>query len=97
VTIWDVDSGMRVKSMLLRGEGSGAAVFSPDGKQFAVVSLKPKHKITFYGLDGNEQFTIDHIPRRVWSLAFTPDGTKLIGALEDTSALVWDLTSLQNK
>ena len=97
LTIWELESGTRVKSLLLPGEGIRSAVFSPDGNQFAVVSIRPKHKITFYDLGGNEQFSIDEIPRRVSTLAFTPDGSKLIGGLEDTSALVWDLPSLRKK
>lgn len=97
VMIWEVESGTRVKSLLLSGKGFGPATFTPDGKQFAIATVLPNHKIIFFGLDGQEQFTIDDIPRRVWSLAFTPDGRALIGGLEDTSALVWDLKRLAKK
>jgi len=97
VTIWDLSSGTRAKKLLLPGEGAGSAAFSPDGKQFAVVSRRPAVKISFYDLEGNEQFAIDDIPRNVGSLAFTSDGAALIGGLTDTTALVWELASLRKK
>ncbi|HUE70927.1 MAG TPA: WD40 repeat domain-containing protein, partial [Pirellulaceae bacterium] len=97
VTIWDVETGTCVNSLLLSGKGVGIAIFTPDGEQFAVVSRQPNRRITVYGLDGKERYAIDDIPHPVLSLAFTPDGTMLIGGLNDTSALVWDLKQFDKR
>jgi WD40 repeat protein len=103
--VWTVDYaagriGEPIEVLPVRGEAAvyGAAVFSPDGKRFAVgVAGKP---FTTYGV------RVYDWPRKkalhtflghagpVTALRFSPDGKFLASGAQDTSVLVWDLSKL---
>jgi RNA polymerase sigma factor (sigma-70 family) len=87
--LWDLDSGKRVRQVLLPGPTSGPVVFSADGKTYATATEK---KIWLWDTaSGEERPGISGLPVQATALAFTPDGRQLVSALADTTALVWNL------
>jgi RNA polymerase sigma factor (sigma-70 family) len=92
VTWWDLTTGERRKQVTLPEETPGPVAFSPDGAQFAVASSGPGSRIRIMETaTGRELRKIEGI-RGVRSLAYMPDGKRLVSGMEDSSALVWDLT-----
>jgi RNA polymerase sigma factor (sigma-70 family) len=92
VAWWDLATGERRKEISLPEEGPGPVAFSPDGTQFAVASSRPGSLIRVMDTaTGRELRKIEGVRGVVRSLAFMPDGKRLISGMEDSSALVWDL------
>jgi WD40 repeat protein len=90
--LWDLGTGKRVRHIELPGSLSGPVAFSADGKTMAAVVDVPQNRIRQWDVaSGAERPAIDGLPCRATALAFTPDGRRLLAALEDTSALVWNL------
>jgi WD40 repeat protein len=98
VTTWDLASGSRHKRVLLPEEGPGPVAFAPDGRLFAVASSRPGPIIRLMETaSGREVQKIDGFRGAVRSLAFLPDGKRLVSGMEDGSALVWDLTRVADR
>jgi RNA polymerase sigma factor (sigma-70 family) len=96
--LYDLETGKCLHSITLPGEISGPVAFSADGKTFAAAIDKPAGAIRFWDTaTGAERPSINGFHGRVNALAFTPDGRRLISAMDDTSALIWDLTALPRK
>ena len=96
--LYDLETGKCLHSITLPGEISGPIAFSADGKTFTAAIDKPAGAIRFWDTaTGAERPGIDGFHGRVKALAFTSDGRRLISAMDDTSALVWDLTKLPRK
>jgi RNA polymerase sigma factor (sigma-70 family) len=94
ICLWDLSTGKLLRKTVLPKGGAGPVAFSPDGKTYALCVHRPRVKITLYETaSGKERRSFDRVGSRVWSLAFSPDGKKLITGMNDTSALVWDLTT----
>jgi Tol biopolymer transport system component len=93
VTWWDLTTGARRQQIMLPEQGAGPVALSPDGKQFAVASSRPGSRIRLIEVEtGRELRKIDGLRSVVRSLAFMPDGKRLVSGMEDSSALIWDLT-----
>jgi serine/threonine protein kinase/WD40 repeat protein len=79
VTLWDADTGAEVASV--KGDfEDGLLVFSPDSSRFALAARDPRRMGSFlvFEAEGGKQL-LDfkgHI-RKVWSLAFSPDGKRI--------------------
>ncbi len=68
----------------------GGVAFSPDGRTYAVGVGSVPARIEFgEAATGKVTATLRDVPGRVESLAFSPDGTRLIAGLRDTTALIW--------
>ena len=66
--------------------------FSPDGRTLAATTGWETGQIHFYEVaTGREVRTIDTPAIRTKALAFSPDGSKIICGMADTSVLVWDV------
>jgi WD40 repeat protein len=75
------------------GWKAGPVAVSPDGKLVAVASWQPgAHLRLLEAATGRKVREIEGFRRIIHSLAFMPDGKRLISAMEDGSALIWDLT-----
>jgi WD40 repeat protein len=93
VTLWDLTTGERKKQIFLPERGAGPVAFSPDGKQFAVASSNPGDRIRVLETEtGKELRRIEGFRGTVRSLAFLPDGRRLVSGMDDSTALIWDLT-----
>ncbi len=96
VTWWDLTTGELRKQIFLPDEGAGPVAFAPDGKLFAVASSRPGSRIRLIETEtGREVSKIEGFRGIVRSLAFMPDGKRLVSGMEDSSALIWDLTREQ--
>ena len=95
ITLWDLESGNRLQLLKVEG-GAGAVAFSSDGQQFAVATNRTKSQVTIFDIGGKKQQILEGIPNRIWSLGFNAAGN-LIAGLDDTSALVYDLTMPNKK
>ena len=74
------------------GSDVWALAFSPDGKTLAATTGWETGQIHLYDVaTGHEFRTIETPATRTPALAFSPDGSKLICGMADTSVLVWDL------
>ncbi len=93
VTLWDLGTGAVQRRVLLPEETPGPVAFSADGNLFAAASSQPGSRIRlFETATGREVQKIEGFRGVVRSLAFMPDGKRLVSGMEDSSALVWDLT-----
>jgi RNA polymerase sigma factor (sigma-70 family) len=92
VCLWELASGKLLKQILLPEGGAGPVAFSADGKQFATATNKPFPRLQIFDVaTGREVGAIEGLPGSVRSLAFLPDGKRLVSGMNDTTALVWDL------
>jgi WD40 repeat protein len=92
VTWWDLATGKVRNQVFLPEQGAGPVAFSPDGKLFAVASSEPGARIRLMETaTGKEVWRIEGFRGVVRSLAFMPDGRRLVSGMDDSSALVWDL------
>ncbi len=92
--LWELATGKLVRRVMLAGNRAGPVAFSPDGKRFAVGMGRPEFKVRMWDVAGGEELRpLEGFRGRVTALAFTPDGKRLISGMDDTSALVWDLTA----
>jgi WD40 repeat protein len=92
-TWWDLATGKRSNQILLPEQGAGPVAFAPSGRLFAVASSRPGSRIRLVEVaSGREVRKIEGFRGVVRSLAFLPDGKRLVAGMEDSSALIWDLT-----
>ncbi len=120
VAIWEPATGKRVRVIRVQTPGIGAVAFSPDGKYLAtaggggiesrfageligprpdaVTNVRtPALKSCIQVWDaatGNELLSRTGHAGWVTSLAFTPDGRRLVSGSTDSTAFVWDLSQL---
>jgi WD40 repeat protein len=93
VNLWDLTTGDLHKQILLPEERPGPVAFSTDGKLFAVASAQPGTRIRLMETEtGRELRKIEGFRGTVRSLVFLPDGKRLVSGMDDSSALIWDLT-----
>jgi WD40 repeat protein len=91
--LWDLASGQKVREVTLPGSISGPVAFAADGQTYACASDKTEGQIRLWETaTGKELPAVTGVRGRVTALAFAPDGRFLVAGMEDTSALVWDLT-----
>ncbi|RYG49499.1 hypothetical protein EON79_01035, partial [bacterium] len=88
VRIWDSARAKIVADYPFpAGEDATAAVFSPDGKTVAIGT--DKGTVTLYG--GAAPQKLGAHTKAVRSLAFSPDGTRLVSGSDDATGRFWDL------
>jgi WD40 repeat protein len=92
VTLWEIATGVVRKQISLHEQGAGPVAFSADGKWFAAASYQPETHLRIWDALGREVWTAKGFPSIVRSLAFTPDGKRLVSGMDDGWAFVWDLT-----
>jgi WD40 repeat protein len=92
VTLWELTTGGVRKQLTLPEQGAGPVAFSADGTLFAAASYRPETHLRVWDPLGQEVWAVKGFPGIVRSLAFTPDGKRLVSGMDEGSALVWDLT-----
>jgi WD40 repeat protein/serine/threonine protein kinase len=87
VRLWSVPSGKELLRLSRSGEAVSSALFSPDGRFFAVAWLlgEPwqKSQVRLYDDRGNERWSSEVIPTGLIKIVFSPDGRLLAGAGDD--------------
>jgi len=96
--LYDLETGKCLHRITLPGATSGALTFSADGKTFAAAIGDPTGAIRFWDTtSAAEKPSITGFQGRVTALTFTVDGRRLVSAMEDTTAIIWDLIDLPRK
>jgi len=86
--VWEVATAAEVLSLPTE---ENRAAFSPDGLLLAVTT--PSREILVWDLaHGRERQRFKGLDARVRSLAFAPEGRRLISGLFDSTLLVWDVS-----
>lgn len=86
--LWEAATASEVLALPL--ESPDRAAFSPDGRLLALTA--PNQEIVIHDLArGREQRRFRNFGAQVTSLAFAPDGRRLVSGLSDSTLLVWDV------
>ncbi len=92
IVLLDVDTCREKLRIDVAGSDVWSVAFSPDGKTVAATSGWETGQIHLYEVATGREFrTIETPAIRTPALTFTPDGSKLVCGMADTSVLVWDL------
>ncbi len=83
--IWDVVSGECLTSIVNRGRGSLA--ISPDKQLVAIGG----HGLVLYELPSGTEVILPGHSGEIYSVAFSPDGKRLVSAGQDGRAKVWNV------
>jgi WD40 repeat protein len=102
--VWDAGTGAELVRIELPGFWVSSAAFSPDGALIATVTAQSgstrrfEHSITVWDAGSGRklgQLGAGAYPRphfdRIWSVVFSPDGSRLLTASSDETAKVWAL------
>ncbi len=95
VRLWEVATGRPIGVMSATANRSPVAfplAFAPDGRTVAVASLADQVIYVFEVATGGLRRRLAGHRGTIRSLAFSPDGQRLISGSDDTTALVWDVT-----
>lgn len=101
VRLWEVASGAEILALKGHNRIVRAVAISPDGRLIASaggVNSNPArppnpHKIRIWdAYTGKELYHLQGHNSNVTSLDFSPDGKRLISGLNNSTALIWDLT-----
>jgi WD40 repeat protein len=93
VGLWDLASGRLRNKVLLPQVGPGwpPVAFSADSKAFATVTNDPAPRIEVRDVGtGKVIGSVQGFRGPVHSLAFAPDGRRIISGMNDSTALVWE-------
>ena len=86
--LWEVATATEVLSLPLASQYRVA--FSPNGRLLAMIA--PPQEILIYDLAaGRELRRFKDFDAEVTSLAFSPDGRRLVSGLADSTLLIWDV------
>jgi WD40 repeat protein/serine/threonine protein kinase len=80
VKVWDAQTGQELFTL----QGGGSVAFSPDGKRLA------SDEKVWDAQTGKELLSLKGHASSVYSVVFSPDGTRLAGVSEDNTVTVWD-------
>ncbi len=103
IILWDMETGEQLRPPL---EGHAASVwqveFSPDGNMLASVSCAvgtpqgncDQGEIRLWDVDTGRQIGQPFLGHQdvAWSVAFSPDGSKLASVSRDGSIVIWDVS-----
>lgn len=93
LTWWNLATGQRSNQLRWPEKEAGPVAFAPNGRLFAVASSRRGAPIRLVEMaSGREMYKIEGIRGVVRSLAFLPDGKRLVAGMQDSTALIWDVT-----
>ena len=106
VKLWDVANGRELRTIAEGGHtGKISNVkFSPDGKWLAWSTCDTVGDVTGHGpaavklcdvATGQQRLTLRGHTQYIWSVAFSPDGTRLATTSMDRTVRVWDVATGQ--
>ncbi len=93
IRLWDLETGIQVRT--LKGYGSEAMAFSPDGRRLASVGGLWDDRVRVWDVETASELRSmrGHGPEGISDVAYGPDGRWLVSAGRDGSARVWDAES----
>ena len=90
IRIWDVDSGLELRTLTGHNKEVSAVAISPDGSTMASCSSRDKTVRLWNVATGAPLMTLEGAKQRVTSVAFSPDGARLAVGAMDAAVRVWD-------
>lgn len=104
--VWDARSGELIESLMAAGTDVRAIGLSPDGDRIVAAGADSNLNLALTNIgtntDADTNATIDDLPdllagheKDVWSVAFFPDGNRMISGSADQTLRVWDTNSNQ--
>jgi WD40 repeat protein len=103
VRLWDLVSGQQIALLEGHKRAVVAVTFSPDGRLVASAGgsrsvpydvAEPRRIRLWDVVSGKEVAHFEGHTADVTSLNFSPDGSRLVSGLMDSTVLVWDVTAL---
>jgi WD40 repeat protein len=88
--LWETATGRQLR--LLEAAPLHAA-FSPDGRTLATAEYDRGGYLTLWDLAGGRRRPLARVPSYANDLAFSPDGRRLIAAIDNHSLRAWDVDS----
>jgi len=88
VSVWDVDSDVRLRSMASEHDYPLCLAFSPDGRNLAVAGKTRTIRI-WDPVTGQQLLTLEGHRAQVNGLAFSPDGSVLASCSHDGAVRLW--------
>jgi len=97
VRVWDLANGAEVKTLPGHTDDIFATIYSPnmdDG--YLIASAGDDDVVRIWNAQTRQQIVkLEDHHQDVWTIAFTPDGSKLVSGGEDNVARVWDMETFE--
>jgi WD40 repeat protein len=94
---YDTATWELIRTQKIELYGARAMAFSPDQRILATADPSRNDIHVWNAATGESLGLLSGHRGGVWSLTFSPDGTRLASGSADTTALVWDMTSFAAK
>lgn len=94
ISIWDISTGTRLKTLTVVGGGAFSMMFSPDGRTLADSGGLWDCRIALWAVGTGEQcraFRPENNVGYAKSLAFSPNGSMLVTGHSDGRVLLWNI------
>jgi RNA polymerase sigma factor (sigma-70 family) len=97
--VWDLSTGRALQTIRVEKNLGSVLAVSPDGRRFASASVLPRtpdadNDIHLWEMaTGRAVLRVSTGGRQIRSLSFSADGRSLASAMNDTTALVWDVSA----
>ncbi|KAF9024981.1 WD40 repeat-like protein [Hymenopellis radicata] len=89
VIVWDAKTGARLKDINLDDRQVNSVAFSPRVEHPQIVVGLNDNSVRVWDETTGAVRVLRGHTGRVWSVAFSPDGTRIVSGSDDTSARVW--------
>jgi WD40 repeat protein len=91
---WEVATGKERHQIRCKPYTTWLVAFAADGRTFATAGIEPPIRVHAWPT-GKELGQFEGRGGSVYALTFAPDGAALVSGGQDTTAIVWNLTSLK--
>jgi WD40 repeat protein len=96
VRISDVETGKRLKAIIVGRAGGGTVQFSPDAR--SLLTAGAESAVRIWNVEtGHQTNALPAHDRKITALAFTPDGSTIISGSHDGTIRIWDAATGEHR